>query len=280
MYGRRLATGSLCPSARRLWSSAALAARFCIYLSIYLRFGTSAARAGKRAVGAGACSGCHDSIHTSAPLARTPALVPRWPALALAAGRTALAAELHRRGHHVALITDKRGAEIPGKPDFLPAHVIPAGRFGKNPLSWFKGLKAVWEGRRMALRLFDSFQPSAVVGFGGYPSLPAILAATSAGVPTVDDIISLVTEHYQVKLSELQSKKRTKAIAFPRQVAMYLSRKVTRHSLEEVGGFFGGRDHTTVLYAVEKIEKEIAADREFSRRIQHFLDRLGSGGRS
>jgi UDP-N-acetylglucosamine--N-acetylmuramyl-(pentapeptide) pyrophosphoryl-undecaprenol N-acetylglucosamine transferase len=97
----------------------------------------------------------------------------------------ALAAELHRRGHHVALITDKRGADIPGKPDFLPAHVIPAGRFGKNPLSWFKGLKAVWEGRRMALRLFDSFQPSAVVGFGGYPSLPAILAATSTGVPTV-----------------------------------------------------------------------------------------------
>ena len=97
----------------------------------------------------------------------------------------ALATELERRGHHVALITDTRGAEIPGKPDFLPAHVIPAGRFGKNPLSWFKGLKAVWEGRRMALRLFDSFQPSAVVGFGGYPSLPAILAATSAGVPTV-----------------------------------------------------------------------------------------------
>ena len=100
-----------------------------------------------------------------------------------------------------------------------------------------------------------------------------------SGAPTVDDIISLVTEHYQVKLSELQSKKRTKAIAFPRQVAMYLSRKVTRHSLEEIGGFFGGRDHTTVLYAVEKIEKEISGDREFSRRIQHFLDRLGSGGR-
>ena len=49
--------------------------------------------------------------------------------------------------------------------------------------SW--GLRAVLEGRRMALRLFDSFEPSAVVGFGGYPSLPAILAATSAGVPTV-----------------------------------------------------------------------------------------------
>ena len=97
----------------------------------------------------------------------------------------ALATELDRRGHHVALITDERGAEIPGKPDFLPAHVLPAGRFGKNPLQWIKGAKAVWEGRRMALRLFDSFAPSAVVGFGGYPSLPAILASTSAGIPTL-----------------------------------------------------------------------------------------------
>ena len=97
----------------------------------------------------------------------------------------ALAAELDRRGHHVALITDERGEAIPGKPDFMPAHVIPAGRFGKNPLQWIKGAKAVLEGRKMALRLFDSFQPSAVVGFGGYPSLPAILASTSAGIPTV-----------------------------------------------------------------------------------------------
>ncbi|HBQ54810.1 MAG TPA: UDP-N-acetylglucosamine--N-acetylmuramyl-(pentapeptide) pyrophosphoryl-undecaprenol N-acetylglucosamine transferase, partial [Erythrobacter sp.] len=71
----------------------------------------------------------------------------------------ALATELERRGHHVALITDTRGAQIPGKPDFLPAHVIPAGRFGKNPLSWIKGIRAVLQGRRMALRLFDSFQP-------------------------------------------------------------------------------------------------------------------------
>jgi len=98
----------------------------------------------------------------------------------------ALATELDRRGHHVALVTDERGASIPGKPDFLPAHVIPAGRIeGKNPLGWIKGAKAILEGRRMALRLFDAFQPSAVVGFGGYPALPALLAATSAKIPSV-----------------------------------------------------------------------------------------------
>lgn len=97
----------------------------------------------------------------------------------------ALATELERRGHHVALITDERGAAIPGKPDFLTAHVLPAGRFGKNPLGWIKGAKALWDGRQMALRLFESFQPSAVVGFGGYPAAPAVLAATSAGIPSV-----------------------------------------------------------------------------------------------
>lgn len=97
----------------------------------------------------------------------------------------ALAAELHVRGHHVALITDERGANIPGKPDYLTAHVLPAGRFGKNPIKWIGGIKAVLEGRSMALRLFESFEPSAVIGFGGYPALPALLAATSAGIPSV-----------------------------------------------------------------------------------------------
>ncbi len=53
----------------------------------------------------------------------------------------ALAVELERRGHHIALVTDDRGAKIPGKPDFLPAHVLPAGRMTKNPLGWWKGLK-------------------------------------------------------------------------------------------------------------------------------------------
>jgi len=97
----------------------------------------------------------------------------------------ALAVELERRGHHVALITDARGAKLPGKPDSLVTHVLPAGRIGKNPLHWPKGIGAILEGRRMALRLFESFQPSAVVGFGGYPAFPALWAATSAKVPSV-----------------------------------------------------------------------------------------------
>jgi UDP-N-acetylglucosamine--N-acetylmuramyl-(pentapeptide) pyrophosphoryl-undecaprenol N-acetylglucosamine transferase len=98
----------------------------------------------------------------------------------------ALATELERRGHHVALITDARGSAIPGKPASLTAHELPAGRIaGKNPLSWIKGAGAILEGRAMALRLFESFEPSAVVGFGGYPALPALLAATGAKIPAI-----------------------------------------------------------------------------------------------
>ncbi|MEQ1541964.1 MAG: undecaprenyldiphospho-muramoylpentapeptide beta-N-acetylglucosaminyltransferase [Novosphingobium sp.] len=97
----------------------------------------------------------------------------------------ALAVELEARGHHVALITDARGAKLPGKPDSLVTHVLPAGRIGKNPLHWPKGIEAILEGKRMALRLFESFQPSAVIGFGGYPAFPALWAATSARIPSV-----------------------------------------------------------------------------------------------
>ena len=97
----------------------------------------------------------------------------------------ALAHELERRGHHVALITDERGAAIPGKPDFLTTHVLPAGRFGKNPLKWPGGIMAVLKGRSMAKRVYGNFNPSAVIGFGGYPALPALLGAQAMGIPTV-----------------------------------------------------------------------------------------------
>jgi UDP-N-acetylglucosamine--N-acetylmuramyl-(pentapeptide) pyrophosphoryl-undecaprenol N-acetylglucosamine transferase len=96
----------------------------------------------------------------------------------------ALAAELIARGHHVALITDERGAKIPGLFDGVQTHILPAGRITKNPLSWPGGARAILKGRRMALRLFDTFQPSAVIGFGGYPAYPALVAARSAKIPT------------------------------------------------------------------------------------------------
>ncbi len=97
----------------------------------------------------------------------------------------ALAAELIRRGHHVALITDARGAKIPGLFEGVETHTLPAGRITRNPLSWFPGWRAIQRGRMMSYDLFREFGPSAVVGFGGYPAFPALLGARRGGVPTV-----------------------------------------------------------------------------------------------
>jgi len=94
------------------------------------------------------------------------------------------------------------------------------------------------------------------------------------GTPSIDEITRLVTEHFGVKLSELQSKRRTNAVAYPRQIAMFLARKITRHSLEEIGGFFGGRDHSTVVYAVEKISKLVAQGHECKEAIDGFMEQL------
>lgn len=97
----------------------------------------------------------------------------------------ALAVELIARGHHVALITDDRGMKIPGCPEKLARHVLPAGRMGGGPRSWYGAARSIAQGRGMARQLNHHFQPSCVVGFGGYPAFPALLAAFADKVPTV-----------------------------------------------------------------------------------------------
>lgn len=97
----------------------------------------------------------------------------------------AVAEELMARGHHVALVTDERGAKIPGVFERAQRHVLPAGRMSGGPMGWLRGLAAIREGRDMARRLNDVFQPSVVVGFGGYPALPALLAAMKDDIPTI-----------------------------------------------------------------------------------------------
>ena len=97
----------------------------------------------------------------------------------------AVAEELMARGHHVALVTDERGAKIPGIFERAQTHILPAGRLSGGPAGWIKGFRSTMAGRDMARRLYDMFQPSAVVGFGGYPALPALLAAFKDGIPTI-----------------------------------------------------------------------------------------------
>ena len=112
---------------------------------------------------------------------------------ALAAGGTgghmipahALAAELKSRGHGVLLITDDRGARFPGLFEGMPVHILPAGRLDGGPIGWLKAAGSVIKGRGQAKRLYHEHRPDAVVGFGGYPAFPSLLAASAMGVPTV-----------------------------------------------------------------------------------------------
>jgi UDP-N-acetylglucosamine--N-acetylmuramyl-(pentapeptide) pyrophosphoryl-undecaprenol N-acetylglucosamine transferase len=97
----------------------------------------------------------------------------------------ALAAELTRRGHRVALVSDPRGTRFPGLLDGIQTHVIPAGRFQVGrPQGWAAAVRDMWRGRAMTRELIRTFKPAAVVGFGGYPAFPALLAAFAEGVPT------------------------------------------------------------------------------------------------
>ena len=91
---------------------------------------------------------------------------------------------------------------------------------------------------------------------------------------TIQSILDVVTKYYNVRLSDLQSKKRHKSIAFPRQVCMFLARKHTRYSLEEIGGYFGGRDHTTVLHAVRTVDADVKNDREVAEQLTQIEAQL------
>jgi len=84
---------------------------------------------------------------------------------------------------------------------------------------------------------------------------------------TITEIIDVVTNYYDVRLADLQSRKRSQSITLPRQICMYLARKLTRHSLEEIGGHLGGRDHTTVLHAFGKIDGLNHTDPETRSRL-------------
>ena len=91
---------------------------------------------------------------------------------------------------------------------------------------------------------------------------------------TLEVIQEIVANYFQIPVDELHSKKRSRSIAFPRQVAMYLCRELTESSLPAIGQFFGGRDHTTVLHAYDKIQKEKETDDKLGKTISDLMERI------
>lgn len=98
----------------------------------------------------------------------------------------ALSEELRRRGHKITLLTDDRGMRFPGLFEFVPHHVLPsASASGRNPFHWLKAAITIWKGRAKGRKIAKEVGAQAVVGFGGYPSLPGLLAGISLGLPAV-----------------------------------------------------------------------------------------------
>ncbi len=93
---------------------------------------------------------------------------------------------------------------------------------------------------------------------------------------TIDMIQKLVAEYYKIRISDLLSSRRNRSITRPRQVAMSLSKALTRHSLPEIGNAFGGRDHTTVLHACRKVEQLRGEDRRIDEDYESMLHILSN----
>lgn len=101
-------------------------------------------------------------------------------------------------------------------------------------------------------------------------ALKDIIQAPKSKKITIQDIQKVVGEYYSVRIEDFSAKKRTKSIAYPRQIAMYLSRELTDFSLPKIGEEFGGRDHTTVIHAHEKISTDIKNDPTFKQEVENL----------
>ncbi|BCG45251.1 Chromosomal replication initiator protein DnaA [Citrifermentans bremense] len=91
---------------------------------------------------------------------------------------------------------------------------------------------------------------------------------------TVEMIQKTVAEHFRIKVSELKSDKRIKTLVVPRQIAIYICRELTKASYPEIGEKFGGKDHSTIIHSVKKIEKQLAGDDEFKATVEDIRKKL------
>ena len=93
---------------------------------------------------------------------------------------------------------------------------------------------------------------------------------------TVENIQKIVAEYYKIRLADMLSKRRSRSIARPRQIAMSLAKELTSHSLPEIGDLFGGRDHTTVLHACRKIKQLRESENRVGEDYKNLLRTMNS----
>ena len=100
------------------------------------------------------------------------------------------------------------------------------------------------------------------------------LIASESPAATADSIQKLVSNYYNLKVTQLKSRNNSHQIVFPRQIAMYLCKQLTPCSLQEIGQRFGGKHHSTVIHAVHKIERKRKTDKDLDKLIDHFVESL------
>ncbi len=100
--------------------------------------------------------------------------------------------------------------------------------------------------------------------------LSGIVEEEMEKIITIDQIQRKLSDYYDIRLADMKSPRRPKAIAFPRQLAMYLSRSMTGRSLSEIGEAFGGRDHTTVIHACQKVGQQLTSDKQLSATLSYL----------
>ena len=93
----------------------------------------------------------------------------------------------------------------------------------------------------------------------------------ASGTITIDTIQKVVADHYNISLSDIKSKHKSKKIVVPRQIAIYIARNLTEYSFPELGNEFGGRDHTTIMHSYEKIEEQLKVDSSLDTTIQMLI---------
>lgn len=130
------------------------------------------------------------------------------------------------------------------------------------------------EGALVRVQAFSAIQGIDITTSLAADALKSILPTDKPKALSIYFIQQTVSKFYQVTVEEIKGKKRTKGIVVPRQIAMYLSRELTDSSLPKIGQEFGGKDHTTVLHAYDKIQKAIKTDSTLKEEIKTLSDKL------
>ncbi|WEK56428.1 MAG: chromosomal replication initiator protein DnaA [Candidatus Cohnella colombiensis] len=130
------------------------------------------------------------------------------------------------------------------------------------------------EGALIRIVAYSSLTNQDITSHLAAEALKDILPTGRNRMITMQDIQQRVGEFYGLKLEDFKARKRTKAVAFPRQIAMYLSRELTDFSLPKIGDAFGGRDHTTVIHAHEKITQLLKVDQELYKIVNSLIEKI------